>query len=145
MKINLITEKSNAIKRFEEIEWPIADKEHYGTSDVDFTIHPFYLSAEDNGKVLGIIQGKIQGGVCTISDIIVAHDQRGKGVGTELMVEAEKYATKNGAHKIRLVTGDDWPAIKFYEKLGYKETARRPNDMLHTNFIEYTKFFNETV
>ncbi|HSX42148.1 MAG TPA: GNAT family N-acetyltransferase [Candidatus Saccharimonadales bacterium] len=140
MNINLVTEKSDALKRFEQIEWPIADKEHYGTADVDFTTRPFYLSAEDNGEILGIIQGKIQGGVCTINDLIVAHNRRGQGIGTELMAKIEEYAVENKAHKIRLVTGDGWPAIKFYEKLSYKETARRPNDMQHTDFIEYTKF-----
>lgn len=140
MDIKVVSRKSQAIRGFEKVEWPIADKEHYGTADVDFTVHPFYLSAEDNGEVLGIMQGKIQGGVCTVNDLIVAHNKRGQGIGTELMKEIEQYAAKNGAHKIRLVTGDGWPAIKFYEQLGYKETARRPNDMLHTNFIEYTKF-----
>ncbi len=143
MKVNLVTEKSDVVKKFEEIEWPIVDKEHYGTADVDFTIHPFFLAAEDNDEVVGIIQGKIQGGVCTINDLIVAHNKRGQGVGTELMAEIERYAANSGAHKIRLVTGDGWPAIKFYEKLSYKETARRPNDMLHINFIEYTKFINQ--
>lgn len=142
MKISLVTEKSEAVKKFEEVEWPIADKEHYGTADVDFEAHPFYLSAESNGEILGIMQGKIQGGVCTINDLIVAHNKRGQGIGTELMAEVEQYATKNGAHKIRLITGDGWPAIKFYERLGYKETARRLNDMLHTNFIEFTKFIS---
>src|SRR5438105_2354206 len=103
MKIDLVTEKSDAVKKFEEVEWPIADKEHYGTTDVDFAVHPFYLSAEEGDEIVGIIQGKIQGGVCTINDLIVAHDKRGQGIGTELMAEIEQYATNKSAHKIRLV------------------------------------------
>lgn len=140
MKISLVKRKSPAVRKFEMVEWPIADQEHYGTRDVDFATHPFYLSATDKGKVLGIMIGKIQGGVCTVNDLIVAHDRRGQGIGTKLMAAIEQHALKNGAHKIRLVTGDGWPAVKFYEKLGYVETARRPNDMMRTDFIEYSKF-----
>lgn len=140
MKISIVKRKTPAVKQFEEIEWPIADLEHYGTRDVDFKVHPFYLSATEKSEVLGIMVGKIQGGVCTVNDLIVAHDKRGQGIGKKLMSAIEKYALENGAHKIRLLTGDGWPAIKFYEQLGYKETGRRLNDMLHVDFIEFTKF-----
>lgn len=140
MKISLSKRKTPAIRKFEEAEWPMSDEQHYGTKDVDFKIHPYYLSATDGGDIVGAMEGKIQGGVCTINDLIVASSKRGQGIGKKMMAAIEKYAAENNAHKVRLITGDGWPAMKFYEKLGYKETGRRLNDMMHVDFIEYTKF-----
>ncbi len=44
MEIHVVKEKTDGINKFEQVEWPIADKEHYGISNPDFTVFPFYLS-----------------------------------------------------------------------------------------------------
>jgi ribosomal protein S18 acetylase RimI-like enzyme len=47
---------------------------------------------------------------------------RGQGIAYDLMIYAEKLAKEQGAKAIRLDTRhDNTPAIKLYEKLGYKK------------------------
>src|SRR3990167_6567019 len=140
MKISIVRRKTIAIEEFEGTEWPIADVEHYGRDDVEFKAKHYFLKAEQDGTIWGILQMKIRAGVCTVSDVLVSHEKRGQGIGKKLMHEAEKIATKQGAHKIFLITGRDWKAADFYKSLGYKVTGERQNDLAHADFIEFAKF-----
>jgi 16S rRNA (adenine1518-N6/adenine1519-N6)-dimethyltransferase len=70
---------------------------------------------------------------------IVAHDKKGQGIGKLLTLKAEDFGKKLGAHKVYLQTGKGWEAEKFYQKLGYKETATLLNHHFHKDFVIYEK------
>jgi len=49
---------------------------------------------------------------------------RGKGIGFKLFTSAEKWAVDHGYTDIQIVTqGDNLPACKLYEKLGYQSES----------------------
>lgn len=139
MKIEPAKKDDKDVEKFGEVEWPIVDREHYGKA-VDWDIEDFSFKATENGKVVGVVWGKLEAGVIFIDNLIVSSEERGKGIGKELMAEVESYAKKVGAHKIFLFTMEEWPASKFYEKLGYKMTGKLENHYLHKDFVIYSKF-----
>ena len=54
------------------------------------------------------------------------HEFRGKGVGTALMGEAGRIAARAGRTDLSLIAEDDnVGGIRLYERLGFKEVARR--------------------
>lgn len=60
-----------------------------------------------------------------ISDIIVHPRHWRKGIGTQLMIEAEKELTKMGARRITLYTGpDNARAQAFFAGIGYRVSGR---------------------
>ncbi len=59
-----------------------------------------------------------------IHEIFVLPEYRGKGIGTELMRLAIKYAQKKGRNVAELWVGrKNYRARKFYVKLGFKEVG----------------------
>jgi ribosomal-protein-alanine N-acetyltransferase len=90
------------------------------------------LSAIEQDQIVGFVIGTIYyeraeltGHILTI-DIRETH--RRKGVGTTLLQEMEKQFKEQGVTACRLeVREDNIPAIKFYEKLGYKKIAELEN------------------
>ncbi len=59
--------------------------------------------------------------------IAVAAEARGKGLAAALMRDAERIARRRGAERLCLeVRVDNRPAIRLYERLGYRTFGRRP-------------------
>lgn len=52
----------------------------------------------------------------------------------------KRIGKKNNAHKIFLITGNNWNAAKFYESIGFKKEADLPNHHFHKDFVVYSKF-----
>lgn len=65
-----------------------------------------------------------QGGIrAQIEAVRIRKDQRGKGVGQKMFEWAIFRAKQKGAHVLQLTTDKKRPdAIKFYEKLGFKDS-----------------------
>ena len=90
------------------------------------------LSAKEKDQIVGFIIGTIYyeraeltGHILTIN-IREAH--RRKGVGIALLEEMEKQFKEQGVTVCRLeVREDNIPAIRLYEKLGYKRIAELEN------------------
>jgi ribosomal protein S18 acetylase RimI-like enzyme len=127
------------IKEFNDKEWAKADMEHYGKK-VSWRPKKFILKATENGKIVGTIEFQIRAGVTSIELLIVAKNEREQGVGKKLMQETEKIARKKGSHKIYLITGKDWEAVRFYKALGYQETGELLRHSIKRDFIEFCKF-----
>ena len=108
------------IKNFNLKEWHGVDIEHYGKK-VEWNDKNFIFKAEEDGQIVGSASGKYASGVVYINDIIVAKNKRGKGIGSALMIEIEKFGKKLGAHKIWLITGENWKENEFYQKIGFKK------------------------
>ena len=103
----------------------------------------FVFKAEEDEKIVGNIYGKFAAGVLYIDDLIIAKDQRGRGIGKILIGKAEEWGKGLGTHKVYLITKKEKNSVarKFYGKLGYKETGEFKKHYHHFDFIIYEKVF----
>lgn len=132
LKITKTTRKE--IHDFNIREWHSVDVEHYG-KPVEWNAQKFLYKIEENGEIVGTISGRHESGVIYIDSVIIAHDKRGRGIGSLLMNKAEEFGRKVGAHKLHLTTGKDWLAVKFYQKIGFKKVADLPNHHFKKDFV----------
>jgi len=133
--VNLEDVHKEEFETFQNIEWKIADDEHYGNNLPNFSVLKKTLVAKVENKIVGQIELKIDQGIAKIESLLVGNQEQGKGVGSQLVTVGEEWALQNGAHKITLETGESWAAKSFYEKLGYETRAVLPNDVAHQNFV----------
>jgi ribosomal-protein-alanine N-acetyltransferase len=94
------------------------------------------LSGRYSFPFVAELDGNVVGYVCLMSlfeeaqilDIAVNPDQRGRGVGLELMAWAEVVAREKQAEILSLeVRASSAPAISLYERCGFKRTGIRTN------------------
>ena len=85
-----------------------------------YTREPFtiYTQSKDDDKIIGGCDGYTTGKYCYAHRIWVDPKHRKTGIGTQLMLELEKYAKNKNCHTISLDTAE-FQAKDFYEKLGY--------------------------
>ena len=77
------------------------------------------FAKNDSGKVLGGIRANAYWNYCIIELLWLSDEIRGKGVGSQLMQQAEDFAKEKGFEFIRTETVS-FQAKPFYEKLGYR-------------------------
>ena len=129
------------IKTFNIKDWHGVDVEHYG-KPIEWNEKPFLYKAVNDGKIVGTISGKHESGVVYVGTLIVAANERGRGIGKLLMQKAEEFGKNENAHKVYLTTGKEWKASKFYESLGYKKEANLSNHHFHKDFVIYSKLIS---
>jgi len=77
--------------------------------------------AERDGRVVGSVMAGYEGHRGQINYLAVLPDQRGSGLGRQLMDHAEAVLREMGAPKINLqVRAANRDVIDFYEALGYR-------------------------
>ncbi len=77
----------------------------------------------DQLKISGLITVRVKGFLAEIGLVSVDKNYRGKGIGSSLVNHAIYKAKKMGALKINVITqGKNLPALKLYEKCGFKTT-----------------------
>lgn len=142
MKIVRMKTKTKAMKKFGRAEWPTVHQEHFGhEQDKKYWEKvKFYFCAKEGSEILGMLDGYYMAGVMYISQLIVGHKSRGRGVGQALTKKAEEIAKKNKIHKIYLHTGRGWKAVDFYEKLGYQKETRLKKHYEGQDFWVMSKF-----
>jgi GNAT superfamily N-acetyltransferase len=87
------------------------------------------LNARDvDGLVLGGLRAVVAMHWLRIEVLWVRDDMRGKGIGSQLLAEAERMARDLGARNAALETFE-WQAPGFYARHGYVEVARMDNYM----------------
>ena len=97
-------------------------KEDYKFIQNEFTKVYTYITDE---KIVGFVIFDIIYEKCEIIDIYVKEEYRKKGIAMSLINEIEKdYAVENITLEVR---EDNIPAIKLYEKLGFKKVSIRKN------------------
>ena len=78
------------------------------------------------GNIIGGILGGTYWGWMYIDILWVHEDCRRKGIGSKLLIEAEKEAIRRDCHHVHVDTMR-WQAPKFYEKHGYETIAILPD------------------
>lgn len=87
-----------------------------------------YLIATYNNEVVGYIGVNITFNVAEIMKIGVDKNFQGKGIGTLLLNEIEKELIKKNVNELWLEVNEfNLPAIKLYEKFGFKLVSTRKN------------------
>jgi ribosomal protein S18 acetylase RimI-like enzyme len=139
----IVIEKSTKeeIKPFNAKEWVATDVKYYG-KDHDWIEEEFVFKAVEGEEIVGTIYGKFAAGVLYVDDLIVTKTKRSLGIGRSLMERAEEFGKLMKAHKVYLITGEDWNEARgFYEKLGYKKTGDFVNHYRNSDFVIYEKLF----
>ena len=81
---------------------------------------------DNNGNIIGGILGGTYWGWMYVDILWVHTDHRGKGIGSQLLAEAEAEAVHRGCHHVHLDTMS-WQAPEFYEKHGYTLIGSLPD------------------
>jgi len=88
-----------------------------------FKIGEIFITKE-NDQIIGVLVFKIEqyweGKIIIIEDLAVKDGFKGKGISKELIEDLEEYAKKNNIKKVLFNTHVKCPALKFYQKLGFK-------------------------
>ncbi len=113
-----------------------------------------FISAEFNGKVIGIVSWAMKGlprhGLIELDRIAILPEFRGKGIAKKLFdsveVHAKKFFSLNNSRlrKLFLFTHEDnQRAIAFYSKIGmHKETVLKDHYYKGKNELVMAKFFD---
>lgn len=78
---------------------------------------------EADGSVVGGIRAVVAVYWLRVEVLWVDEAARGRGIGSQLLTEAERLARGMGARNAALETFE-WQAPRFYQKHGYEEVAR---------------------
>lgn len=139
------SEKSMYFLGHFEAEWAAVNRQHYGQVVPRWEKEQITFLAQNqvgnSEEVLGHLDLRIEMGVGYIESLIVMFQQRGQGIGRQLVEAAEAICQERKLHKIYLTTGRDWPERKFYESVGYTKTADIPHHYLNIDCVQMSKFF----
>lgn len=92
----------------------------------------FLVAEADGGEVVGTADLVIvpnlthaASPIAYVENVVVDREHRNRGIGAALMAECEARAVAAGAYKLQLLSNADrTEAHRFYESLGYQQSAR---------------------
>ncbi|SET36309.1 Protein N-acetyltransferase, RimJ/RimL family [Salinibacillus kushneri] len=100
------------------------------------------LVAEENGQLIGYaiaIGGSSPRNQHSAHLVIgIRSDHQGKGLGTYLLEELEKWAVDHGLHRLELtVVNKNTSAIALYEKMGFKKEGTKIDSLqINREFVD---------
>lgn len=90
----------------------------------------YILVAEQNRQIVGMCTAQIlvstaEGGIVAIlEDLVVSEENRGQGIGRELLSAMEGWAGERGVRRLQLLADrNNTRALEFYKKMDWKFTA----------------------
>ena len=95
--------------------------EDFGRGTADYSI-----VADDNGRVIGAVWTRIMNDYGHVDDdtpsfaISLYKEYRGRGLGTEMMIEMLALLKENGYNRASLAVQKANYAVRMYEKVGFK-------------------------
>jgi GNAT superfamily N-acetyltransferase len=119
---------SNMIEKLHKQLYSEEGKKYVDLSDNNFVSYPISLVIEENGKLIGYINGEVLGWADRlegyINDLFIEEEYRGKGHGKDLVKRFEEEALKLSDNVYIFVSIDpdeDEPDPSvFYQKINYK-------------------------
>lgn len=107
-------------------EWT-AEIVHHRVWQVLGSPDAYCLMAEEDGEVIGFAMGRFERfydlNAYNLVEIIIAEPYQNRGLGTTLMRELERRVKAAGAALVQLMAVNDEAHDRFYERLGYRNTA----------------------
>ena len=100
-------------------------RQNDAATGVDFNYQPFYLTAEEDGRLVGYLHGHTGSHEVYVDDVIVDGTLRHGGTGRALMQALEDHFAGGDFSHIYLTTYE-YQAPGFYEKCGYTLEYMRP-------------------
>lgn len=101
------------------------------TGEITNPLSLWLVAVEDN-RVLGYIGSQSVLGEADMMNLAVSENARGMGIGAKLVLALIDRLRQNGVYRLTLeVRVSNTPAIRLYEKLGFKSIGRRPNYYYH--------------
>lgn len=83
-----------------------------------------FMVGESEGRVVAVMMVGYEGHRGWVNYLAIEPELQGRGLGREMMAEAERRLAAMGCPKVQLqVRTDNAAAIAFYERLGYTEDA----------------------
>lgn len=98
---------------------------------------------DGSGNLIAGLNGHSWGGCCEVKQLWIDEQQRGQGLGSTMMMAAEREATRRGCVQIVLST-HSFQAPEFYESLGYIRLAAIPNYPKGHENILYIKYLQSS-
>ena len=140
MDIKRVKANSDKIKAFEEIEWSLADIEHYGKA-IDMAKKKYkFVSENDAGEITGTLDLMIEANIAFLESLLVGSKFRRMGIGKKLLEQAEELAKEKKCTKIWLETNEGWESVEFYKKNGYRVTGEHEKHIMNQKTLIFTKF-----
>lgn len=100
---------------------------------------PVWVAIENETPV-GTVSGVPDRDALLVRSLAVLPNSRGHGVGQLLMDQAENYAYENGFKRLVLSTTPFLnPAIRLYERCGFRRSGEGPGDRLGTPIFTVVK------
>ncbi|MBV8387501.1 MAG: GNAT family N-acetyltransferase [Acidimicrobiia bacterium] len=110
------------IAAFEDREWDTYRVDTLGPhADGE---DPFTIAARRDGEIVGAASGYSQGGVAYLRRLMIGRNERGLGIGSQLLAAFESLAAERGCRHLGLRTYADSRAFAFYLGHGWREVAR---------------------
>jgi len=92
------------------------------TQDLVLEYLPQFLLLQDEGQLIGVVGLDVKHSVGLLRSLAVQAKFRGRGLGSQLVHDAESYAATIGVQMLYLLTTT---AAQFFASLGYTETNRQ--------------------
>lgn len=88
----------------------------------------YYLLALDDGEIIGYVGVWLLGEEGHITNVAVAPEMRGRGVGAALLAELMRIAMERSVRSMTLeVRPSNEAALALYRKFGFRSVGRRPH------------------
>jgi ribosomal protein S18 acetylase RimI-like enzyme len=84
--------------------------------------HNLQLVVEEDGRLIAFLDAEVEQwrGVLKVWNLLVDEERRRRGIGTELMRNAERFGAQNHCRAIAVeAQATNWPAMCFYAKMGF--------------------------
>ena len=108
-------------RAFSEREWEAYNLAHLGRPRATQLLA---ITARRDGLVVGVAEGESAGEVASVSNLVVAEDARGQGIGSRLLAAFESEAAARGCRRLALRVWAGSAAEGFYRHRGWVEEAR---------------------